>query len=145
MGKHMSVWCADGHQQGEVDWRDGDSTKLTRDDSGTHRWLPVSMDEQAHLKLGHEQRHQQWPNGAPHSEHHQSTSCPEERRRSAFPPAVQDWGCRQRRTSLSTVLWLTSAYLSAAQMCSCDRCLRTVATLTPALPSSFRAVGEKQR
>lgn len=74
MAKPMSGWCADGRQQGQVDRRDGDSIKLTRNDSGTHRWLPLNMvdrmDEQADLKLGHEQGHQQGPNEAPHSEHH---------------------------------------------------------------------------
>ncbi|BDP44712.1 hypothetical protein DAETH_46810 (plasmid) [Deinococcus aetherius] len=73
--EHMPVMCADGHQHGEVDRLDGEYIKLTKDDSGTHHWLPLSavdhVDQHVHLKLNHEQVHQQWLSEDPHPEHRQ--------------------------------------------------------------------------
>lgn len=71
----MPVTCADGQHHGQVDSVDGDYLKLTNDDSGQAHWLPVSavdhVDEHVHLKLGHEQVHQQWLSEDPHPAHRQ--------------------------------------------------------------------------
>ncbi|GGR37229.1 DUF2171 domain-containing protein [Deinococcus ruber] len=68
---HMPVICADGHNHGEVEAVEGQYIKVTKDDSGTQHWLPLSavdhVDEHVHLNLTHEQVHQQWLDKDPRS------------------------------------------------------------------------------
>lgn len=74
--EHMPIKCADNQDHGQVDRLDGDYIKITRDENGQHHWLPVSavdhVDEHVHLKLSHEQLHQQWLSQDPHPQHRQT-------------------------------------------------------------------------
>ncbi|AAF10926.1 DUF2171 domain-containing protein [Deinococcus radiodurans] len=71
--EHMPIICADGKNHGEVDHLDGEYIKIAKDAQGQHHWLPLSavdhVDEHVHLKLSHEQVHQQMLSEDPHPEH----------------------------------------------------------------------------
>ena len=39
--EHMPVVCSDNEQFGTVDHLQGDTIKLTKDQSGQHHWIPT--------------------------------------------------------------------------------------------------------
>ena len=62
--EHMPVVCSNGGQVGTVDHVEGEQIKLTRDESGQHHYIPMSMvsnvDDSVHLNIPGEQVKQQW-------------------------------------------------------------------------------------
>lgn len=62
--EHMPVVCSEGGQFATVDHLDGNAIKLTKDDQGTHHWIPLDwvtlVDEHVHVDRPGEQAMQDW-------------------------------------------------------------------------------------
>lgn len=62
--EHMPVVCSNGGQFGTVDRVEGESIKLTKDDSGQHHWIPTdwvtSIDDKVHIDRPGKQAMKQW-------------------------------------------------------------------------------------
>lgn len=71
--EHMPVKLMDGQDHGEIDRLDGEYLKLTKDETGEHHWIPMSLvdhvDQHVHLNVSHEQLHQRWLSEDPHPDH----------------------------------------------------------------------------
>ena len=67
--EHMPVVCSNNGQFGTVDKVDGDSIKLTKDESGQHHWIPTSwvtnVDDKVHVDRPGEQAMREWSSSAP--------------------------------------------------------------------------------
>ena len=67
--EHMPVVCSEGGQFGTVDKVEGNSIKLTKDDSGQHHWIPTdwvtSVDDKVHVDRPGRQAMQEWQTAAP--------------------------------------------------------------------------------
>lgn len=70
--ERMPVVCSNNQQFGEVDRVEGDSIKLTKDQSGQHHWIPMewvrTVDSQVHVDRPGQQAMKEWlstpPEGA---------------------------------------------------------------------------------
>lgn len=62
--EHMPVVCSEDVQFGTVDRVEGDSIKLTRDDSGQHHYIPTSwvtrVDDKVHIDRPGRQAMKEW-------------------------------------------------------------------------------------
>lgn len=62
--EHMPVVCSDNVQFGVVDRVEGDSIKLTKDDSGQHHYIPASwvtrVDDKVHIDRPGKQAMKEW-------------------------------------------------------------------------------------
>jgi hypothetical protein len=67
--EHMPVVCSNNKQFGTVDHLDGDSIKLTKDQSGQHHWIPTSwverVDDKVHVDRPGNQAMQDWMTSPP--------------------------------------------------------------------------------
>jgi hypothetical protein len=67
--EHMPVVCSEEGQFGTVDRVEGDSIKLTKDQSGQHHWIPTSwvtrVDDKVHVDRPGRQAMQEWATAAP--------------------------------------------------------------------------------
>ena len=67
---HQPVVCSNGQQFATVDHLDADGTiKLTKDDQGTHHWIPQSwvtdVDQYVHIDRPGDQAMREWSTSAP--------------------------------------------------------------------------------
>jgi hypothetical protein len=66
---HMPVVCSNGKQFATVDHLDGDTIKLTKDDSGQHHWIPLAwvtkVDEHVHVDRPGDQAMREWSTTGP--------------------------------------------------------------------------------
>lgn len=70
--EHMPVVCSNEGQFGVVDKVEGDTIKLTKDQSGQHHWIPQSwvtrVDDKVHVDRPGQQAMREWkispPQGA---------------------------------------------------------------------------------
>ncbi|MEX1103851.1 MAG: DUF2171 domain-containing protein [Dehalococcoidia bacterium] len=62
--EHMPVVCSNNQQFGEVDRVEGDTIKLTRDQSGQHHWIPTewvkTVDDKVHVDRPGQQAMREW-------------------------------------------------------------------------------------
>jgi hypothetical protein len=62
--EHMPVVCSNNGQFGTVDRVEGDSIKLTKDQSGQHHYIPTSwvtnVDDKVHVDRPGEQAMREW-------------------------------------------------------------------------------------
>lgn len=62
--EHMPVVCSNSKQFGTVDHIDGETIKLTKDQSGQHHWIPTSwvtsVDDKVHVDRPGEQAMKEW-------------------------------------------------------------------------------------
>jgi hypothetical protein len=62
--EHMPVVCSNNGQFGTVDKVEGDSIKLTKDQSGQHHYIPTSwvtsVDDKVHVDRPGEQAMREW-------------------------------------------------------------------------------------
>lgn len=69
--EHMPVVCSDNKQFGTVDKVEGDSIKLTKDQSGQHHWIPMSwvdrVDNKVHVDRPGPQAMKEWMSTPPES------------------------------------------------------------------------------
>ena len=67
--EHMPVVCSNNKQFGTVDHMDGDSIKLTKDQSGQHHWIPTSwvksVDNAVHVDRPGDQAMREWSTSPP--------------------------------------------------------------------------------
>jgi hypothetical protein len=67
--EHMPVVCSNNQQFGTVDKVEGDSIKLTKDQSGQHHWIPISwvkqVDDKVHVDRPGQQAMQEWMTSPP--------------------------------------------------------------------------------
>ena len=67
--EHMPVVCSNGGQFGTVDKVEGNSIKLTKDESGQHHWIPTdwvtNVDDKVHVDRPGKQAMQEWNTAAP--------------------------------------------------------------------------------
>ena len=67
--EHMPVVCSNNKQFGTVDKVEGDSIKLTKDQSGQHHWIPMSwvnqVDDKVHVDRPGQQAMQEWMTSPP--------------------------------------------------------------------------------
>lgn len=67
--EHMPVVCSNNKQFGTVDHVDGDSIKLTKDQSGQHHWIPMSwvttVDQSVHVDRPGDQAMREWSSTPP--------------------------------------------------------------------------------
>lgn len=70
--EHMPVVCSNQEQFGEVDRVEGNTIKLTKDQSGKHHWIPMdwvrNVDNKVHVDRPGQQAMKEWlstpPEGA---------------------------------------------------------------------------------
>jgi hypothetical protein len=69
--EHMPVVCSDNTQFGTVDRVEGDSIKLTKDQSGQHHWIPMNwvsrVDDKVHVDRSGGQAMKEWMSMPPES------------------------------------------------------------------------------
>jgi hypothetical protein len=62
--EHMPVVCSNNQQFGEVDRVEGDTIKLTKDQSGQHHWIPAkwvtNVDDKVHVDRPGQQAMREW-------------------------------------------------------------------------------------
>ncbi|MEX0781894.1 MAG: DUF2171 domain-containing protein [Dehalococcoidia bacterium] len=62
--EHMPVVCSNNQQFGEVDRVEGDTIKLTKDQSGQHHWIPTqwvkTVDDKVHVDRPGQQAMREW-------------------------------------------------------------------------------------
>lgn len=62
--EHMPVVCSNNQQFGTVDKVEGDSIKLTKDQSGQHHYIPASwvrsVDDKVHIDRPGDQAMREW-------------------------------------------------------------------------------------
>jgi hypothetical protein len=67
--EHMPVVCSNNQQFGTVDKVEGDSIKLTKDQSGQHHYIPSSwvksVDDKVHIDRPGDQAMREWTTSPP--------------------------------------------------------------------------------
>jgi hypothetical protein len=67
--EQMPVVCSENGQFGTVDRVEGDSIKLTKDQSGQHHWIPsnwvTSVDDKVHVDRPGRQAMREWTTAPP--------------------------------------------------------------------------------
>ncbi len=67
--EHMPVVCSDNKQFAEVDRVEGDSIKLTKDQTGKHHWIPTdwvkTVDDKVHVDRPGQQAMKEWMSTPP--------------------------------------------------------------------------------
>jgi hypothetical protein len=67
--EHMPVVCSNERQFGTVDKVEGDTLKLTKDQSGQHHWIPAKwvtrVDDKVHVDRPGDQAMREWMTSPP--------------------------------------------------------------------------------
>lgn len=67
--EHMPVVCSNEQQFGQVDRVEGNSIKLTKDQSGQHHWIPMqwvkNVDDKVHVDRPGQQAMKEWMSTPP--------------------------------------------------------------------------------